>query len=139
MRFLDANVIVYAILKTRRKLNKAEMDIKKSAKSILSRVDSKEKVLTTVVHLSEVMNILEGFMDVRDLADVLLPLLTHGNIEIVSTSREHYILACDMAEEYDIGINDALACIVMQMRNIVEIYSFDRHFDKVEDIERIVH
>lgn len=54
MRFIDANVFTYAILKPRRPLSDREREIKERAKRILRRVNEGEEVATTVVHLSEV-------------------------------------------------------------------------------------
>ena len=59
MRFIDANVFLYAIIKPRASLSPTDKNIKRLARDIISRIDSNEKALTTVVHISEVLNILE--------------------------------------------------------------------------------
>lgn len=59
MRFLDANVPVYAILKPKEGLSEWMKRRKSHANDIFTRVGAGEAVLTTVVHLSEVANILE--------------------------------------------------------------------------------
>lgn len=48
-----------------------------------------------------------------------------------------YLRAASVANVYEIGLNDALAVIVMKEMGVAEIYSFDRGFDKVDSIRRI--
>ncbi len=48
-------------LKPRRKLGPKEEELKKRAKNIIKRVDSgEEQVLTTVIHASEIVNMVES-------------------------------------------------------------------------------
>jgi len=60
LRFIDSSVFLYAFLKPKRKVSNRILELKESAKNILSRIDNGENVVTTVVHLSEVANILEA-------------------------------------------------------------------------------
>jgi len=59
MRFLDANVFIYAYYKPKRKLNEKEKRMKEEAKNIVNRIMEGEKIVTSIVHLSEVVNILK--------------------------------------------------------------------------------
>ncbi|MBS3096673.1 type II toxin-antitoxin system VapC family toxin [Candidatus Woesearchaeota archaeon] len=138
MKFIDANVFLYAIIKPRAKLSNGDKAIKKQAREILNRIDSNEKVLTTVVHISEVLNILEAHTTYDYAVDSAERLLFNDNLLIESVSKNDYAISVEIAKKYKIGINDALAMLFMQRRNIKEIYSFDRHFDKIEVIKRIV-
>lgn len=55
MRFLDANIFIYAYYKPRRELGQKEREMKEGAKDILMRInEGKETAITTVVHLSEI-------------------------------------------------------------------------------------
>ncbi|MCK4474847.1 PIN domain-containing protein [Candidatus Bathyarchaeota archaeon] len=38
---------------------------------------------------------------------------------------------------YDVGLNDAVASVLMKRGGIKEIYSFDAHFDKIEWVKRL--
>ena len=60
--YVDANVFVYAFLKTKRNLQPHEVNIKEAAKKIVSRINEGEKVATSVVHFSEVCNILDDYL-----------------------------------------------------------------------------
>ena len=128
MRFIDANVFIYAIVDTKRKLDADALAIKTNAKRILERINSEEKGLTSVVHLSEVANVLERFFSISELSELISKILRHENIEIADVTSEEYILACDYAREYEIGVNDALAAIIMKESGIEGIYSFNSHF-----------
>ncbi len=80
MKFADANVFIYAILKPRRELSEKELEIKSRAKAILARINEGEEVFTTVVHLSEVANVLE------DCAGAKLAALSSGTSSHARTS-----------------------------------------------------
>jgi len=69
MRFLDANIFIYAYYKPKRQLSQKEKHMKEYAKKIISNVSQgKEKVAITVVHLSEIVNILKHGMALDELA-----------------------------------------------------------------------
>ncbi|MGI0084251.1 MAG: type II toxin-antitoxin system VapC family toxin, partial [Nitrososphaerales archaeon] len=58
MRFLDSNIFVYAFYKSKRELSASEKSMKDFSKKIVTNSENgSEKVLTTIVHLSEVVNI----------------------------------------------------------------------------------
>jgi predicted nucleic acid-binding protein len=60
MRFIDANVFIYAFLRPKKEPSENVKEIKERAKAILARVSDGERVVTTVVHLSEVANVTES-------------------------------------------------------------------------------
>lgn len=111
--------------------------LKLMSRKILSRIDSGEKAVTTVVHVLEIVNILEKFIARQNIVDMISDLLSHNSIGVLAVTNWHYLAACEIAKEHDTGINDALAYLMMQSLNLKEIYSFDRHFDKIEGIKRI--
>ena len=111
MRFLDSSVFLHAYLKPRRKLKPIEEKIKVKAKEIIKKVNSgEEEVYMTVVHLSEVVNIIESHIGLLE--------------SISSISRKHYV-----------SINDALAYVKMKENGIDEIYSFNKHFKNLPGIK----
>jgi predicted nucleic acid-binding protein len=132
VRFIDANVFLYALLKPRRKLSDRELEVKEKARAILSRVNSGELVLTTVVHLSEVANVLEDIAGAETAALFLRDLFTKENIVIEPVSPDEYLLSTFLALEKGISVNDALAYIIMKRRGVSEIYTFDKHFEKLD-------
>ncbi|QDA31455.1 type II toxin-antitoxin system VapC family toxin [Thermococcus indicus] len=132
MRFIDANVFIYAFLKPRKEPPENVRLIKENAKRILARISEGEGVATTVVHLSEVANVIESRGGKRKAAEVLLAILTSENIEVLPVSTGDYLKAALVAEERNLGVNDALAYIKMKGLGIEEIYTFDRDFEKLD-------
>ena len=136
--YVDANVFVYAFLKPKRKLQPHEVNIKEAAKKIVSRINEGEKVTTSVVHFSEVCNILEGFLPFGEALLIEKGLLFRENILICEVSGEDYLKAISVAEDQQVGVNDALAYVLMKKEAIQTIYSFDKDFDAFTDINRII-
>ncbi|MBM3897982.1 MAG: type II toxin-antitoxin system VapC family toxin [Thaumarchaeota archaeon] len=138
MKFLDSNVFIYAFYKPKRQLNTSEKAMKDSSKKIISNIQNgKESVVTTVVHLSEIINILKHSFSVKELAEIAAGLLMLDNVEVLDVSKEDYFVATELGQEFGIDPNDALAVQVIQTKGLTEIYSFDKAFEKVEGIARL--
>ena len=136
--YVDANVFVYAFLKTKRQLQPNELDIKQAAKNIVARINQGEKVITSVVHFSEVCNVLEDHLPSEEALLLEKGLLYRENISICKVAHEDYIKAVSIAEKQDVGVNDALAYVLMKDQAINTIYSFDKDFDVFTDIKRVI-
>ncbi len=136
--YVDANVFVYAFLKPKRKLQPHEVIIKEAAKKIVSRINEGEKVAISVVHFSEVCNILDDYLPFAEAILIEKGLLFRENILICEVSEEDYLKAISVTEDQQIGVNDALAYVLMKKEAIQTIYSFDKDFDTFTDINRII-
>ena len=130
MRFIDANLFIYAVLKPMKPLPAAVMQKKTAAKEIFLRVNAGEPVMTTTVHLSEVANVLEDAAGIGFACDLLSAVMAKPSIAIRPVSPEDYLESIHRAQKYSVSINDALALIVMEQQGIDEIYTFDRHFTR---------
>ena len=139
IRFLDANVFIYAYYKPKRKLNEKEKKMKDKAKEIINRIMSGEKIITSVVHLSEAANILKHALSLADLNNIIFTLLSMQNIEVIDVTKDDYLRAVSIGQEFMLDPNDALAVTIMDSREINEIYSFDKNFDKIKWIKRVPH
>jgi hypothetical protein len=138
MRFLDANVFVYAYYKPKRQLTQKEKQMKEQAKRIISIVSQgKEQVTTTVVHLSEIVNILKHGMPLDQLTIIIQGLFMLDNVKIIGITGEAYFAATEFGADLKLEVNDALAVDAMKLNDIKEIYSFDEAFDKLEGIIRL--
>jgi len=138
LKFLDANILVYAYYKPRRRLMGQEETLKNLAKEIVGKIsEGKEDVMTTVIHLSEMANILKHGMALNELHEMIFGLLTLDNVETTGVSREDYSAATELGMELGLDPNDALAVQVMRLHNISEIYSFDKDFEKVKGMVRL--
>ena len=67
MRFLDANVAIYAYFMPRQGLGKQDILMKEKSKKIMGRIEKGEKVAISVVHISEISNVLQKFYTIYDL------------------------------------------------------------------------
>ncbi len=138
MRFLDANIFIYAYYKPKKPLNQKEKQMKEQAKKIITNISqAKEEVTTTVIRISEIVNILKHGLKVEELNKLILGLFMLDNIKIKSITREQYLAATELADELELESNDALAVDTMKQDNITEIYTFDEDFDNIERITRL--
>jgi len=112
--------------------------MKNLAKEIVGKIsEGKEDVMTTAVHLSEMVNILKQGMSLDELHETAFGLLTFDNVETIGVSKEDYSAATELGMELGLDPNDALAVQVMRLQNITEIYSFDKDFEKIKGITRL--
>ena len=136
--YVDTNVFVYALLKPTRKLQPHEANAKETAKKIVERINEGENVCLSVVHFSEMCNIIEYYMSFEKALILEKGLLLRKNIQICEVNQDDYINAVAVAEQYSVGLNDALAYVLMKKTGITKIYSFDKHFDCFKDINRVI-
>jgi uncharacterized protein len=138
LRFLDANVFVYAFYRPRRKLTIRELKMKEESKKILESItDGREKVITTTVHLSEMVNILKHGIDPSNLADLVVQLLSLDNLRTETVDRDQYLAASELGRDLNRDPNDALAVLVMREHKLREVYTYDGDFDELEGIVRL--
>lgn len=138
MRFLDANIFVYAFYRPRRRLSAEEQKMKLEAKRILEVInDGKEKAITTTVHLAEMVNILKHGMDPGTLADLVGQLLALDSLRVENVGRDDYLAAAELGRDLNRDPNDALAVLVMKNHRVGEVYSYDGDFDGLEGVLRL--
>jgi len=138
MRFLDANVFIYAYYKPKRLLTPREQRMKNEAKEIISKVnEAKEEITTTVIHIAEAVNILKHVMSLENLINLVLGLFMLDNVKIVGVNRETYFAATELGRDLKLDSNDALIVEIMRFNDIKELYSFDEDFEKIEGITRL--
>jgi len=139
MRFVDASVFLFAYLKPRKELPRKVVLMKENAKKIVARINEGEEVMTTIVHLSEISNIIESKVGNVEAAKVVMNILGKPNIVVLDVRKDEYVEAAKIAQDINAGVNDALAYLIMRKKGILEIYSFDSDFDKFKDIKRITY
>ena len=138
MKFLDANIFIYAYYKSSRRLSEKGQEMKDQAQKIISDIsEGKEEVVTTVVHISEVVNILKKGLTRELLNTTILGLFMLDNLTLVDVTKAEYFAAIAYGDDLNLEPNDALAVDIMHQKGIEEIYSFDKHFDQVEGINRL--
>ena len=138
MRFLDANVFVYAYYRPKKALTEKEETMKDQAKEIIRRVSSgEEQVTTTVVHVSEIVNILKNGIPQDQLTSLILGLFMLDNVKILDVTKDAYFAAAEIGNDLKLEPNDALAVDTMRQNGIDEIYTFDEHFSNIDGIVKL--
>ena len=138
MRFLDANVFIYAYYKPKKQLTQKEKQMKEHAKNIITNVSrGKEDVIITVIHVSEVVNILKHGLPADELNAIIRGLFMLDNLKIMDVTRNGYFAAIELGDDLKLEANDALAVDVMRLNGVKEIYSFDEDFDRIDGIIRL--
>jgi len=133
-KFLDSSIFIHAYLKPRRNLTQKEEAIKEAARTIISRVEKGEPVITTVVHVSEITNIVESRLGLSKSLGLVAGLLSMENIKIIEVNKDDYKAAVSISQSHGVSLNDAIAYLKMKNENIKIIYSFDKHFRNFGDI-----
>ena len=138
MRFLDANIFIYAYYRPKKQLTEKEEAMKDQAKKIVSNISQgKEQVTTTVVHISEIVNILKNGLAQDQLTQIILGLFMLNNVKIMEVTKDLYFAAAELGEDLKLEPNDALAVNIMRQNEIAEIYTFDEHFTNIDGIIKI--
>ena len=138
MRFLDANIFIYAYYKPKKQLTEKEHRMKQHAKTIINNISKgKEDIMITVVHVSEAANILKHGMPQDQLTTIIRGLFMLDNVKIIDVTKNAYFTATDLGEDLKLEPNDALAVDIMRQNNLEEIYSFDEHFSQIDGITRL--
>jgi len=94
-------------------------------------------VATSVIHLSEVVNIVESRLGLGKALELLENILATENLSVLAVARGDYEQAIAVAARYSISPNDAVAALLSRDEEIIEIYSFNRHLDNVPFVKRV--
>ena len=139
MRFVDANIFVYAFLEPKRRLTEREAALKQRSKDIVRRIDKGEQVRTAIVQITEVCNIMESRAPPEQAHEIIQSILFSNSIDIVAVDTAVYAAALELARTHAVSVNDGVAAVVMEQNSMQEIYSHDTDFDKIPGITRIDH
>jgi len=126
---------LHVYLKPRKPLTEKEMTVKAAAREVLRRVE--EPVFTTVVHLSEVANVVESRVGLQASLGLVARLLSLENVEALPVSRDDYEEALSVAQRFSVSLNDAVAYVKMLEIGASEVYTFDRHFTKLPGVSAL--
>jgi predicted nucleic acid-binding protein len=130
VRFVDANVFIYVIVKS------PEKDCEVS-RGILKRIECGEEAATTLAVLQEVVDWLEYNNRKKEVKSFLTAVNSYLTLGKLVVKWESYLAALDDVGKYGIDFVDALTVQVMLKNSIGEIYSNDKDFDRVPGIKRV--
>jgi len=131
VRTIDANVIL-------RHLTNDVPDQAKQAEELLKRVEEgKEDVFLPDIILADIIWILEGYYKQtrEDIREWITAILSLQGLKF--SDKDMALNALDIYVDKRIDWSDAFTASQMLQRGITEIYSFDKHFDRIDGIARI--
>lgn len=135
MRFVDTNIFLYKMLRKPR-------DIYERCTALIDRLEKgREATVTSPITICEIAWVLESKKgwtkdEVKEKVDAICSLSGLHLLPI----RDHNVLidATRLYRDLCIDYDDALNALLMRENGIAEVYSYDRHFDKIEFVKRIV-
>lgn len=130
MRFVDANVFIYVLVKS------PEKDYKISQR-ILRRIENGEETATSLAVIQEVVDWLEYNNRKKEVRSFLTAANSYLTMNKLNTTWDDFLTALNDVDEHNIDFVDALTLRTMKKNKINEIYTNDKDFDRVKSIERI--
>jgi predicted nucleic acid-binding protein len=134
MRFIDTNVFL-------RYVTGDDTDKAAASRQLIERVDAgEEKVVTTEAIIAEIVFVLRSKrhynVPAPQVRDLLAPIIAMP--ALLLDHKKAFLRALDlMATHPALDFEDALCALHMQRQAIGEIYSYDRDFDLIDDLERL--
>jgi len=128
--YVDANVIL-------RFLTGDPPEMAEQACALFKAVEQGNLILVVdEIVIAEVVWVLRSFYNhpPREIARVVQELLSHEGLE--ARDKASLLTALSLFAEKNVDFADALVAVHMARQDIEEIYSFDRHFDRLPGILR---
>lgn len=130
MRFVDANVFIYVLVKSPR-------EDYLISRNILKRIEEGEETITSIAIIQEVLDWLEYNNRQEDIEKFLTALNSYIAMRKVEISWADMLDAISDMKKYNLDFVDALTLQAMKRNNVKEIYTNDKDFDRVEWIRRV--
>jgi len=131
MRTIDANVVL-------RYLTNDVPDQASQVGELLTRVEAGiEEVFLPDIMLADIVWVLEGYykQSRAQIRDWVTTILSLQGLE--SSNKDVALDALDIYVDKGIDWSNAFAASQMTDRGITDIYSFDKHFDRLDGITRV--
>ncbi len=130
MRFVDANVFVYVMVKSPKK----HYEI---ARGILERIERGEQAVTSAAVIQEVVDWLEYNGRKSEVRKFLSAVNSFLSLEKLGVDWGDFLPAMDDADRFRVDFVDALTLQKMRECKIEEIYTNDKDFDRVHWTRRV--
>jgi uncharacterized protein len=130
MRFVDANVFIYSLVKS----PKQDFEI---SQKILRRIERGEQVTTSLPIIQEVVKWLEYNHRQKEVGYFLIAINSYLSMHKLTTGWENFLPALEDMNKKQLSFVDSLILQVMKQNEITEIYSNDKDFDRINWVKRI--
>ena len=131
MRFVDTNIFL------RLMINDDPQKADACAAIFRNAIAGRENLFTTDMVIAEIVWVLESFygLDRKDICEKVEKILNTRNLNI--SNRETILNALIAYKEKNIDYIDAYNACALRDQGINEVYSFDRHYDRLPWLKRI--
>ena len=130
MRFVDANVFIYVLVKSPKK----DYEI---SKKILERIENGEEAATSIAIIQEVVDWLEYNNRKKEIRSFLTAINSYLTMNKLQITWDKFLPALEDMYEKEIDFVDSLTLQIMKQNKINEIYSNDKDFDRINWTKRI--
>ncbi|MEA3385356.1 MAG: PIN domain-containing protein [Thermodesulfobacteriota bacterium] len=131
MRFLDTNIFIRFLTDDDpEKADACEKTFKKAVKK-------EETLFTTDMVIAEIVWVLESFYklpknEVRDKIEKIL-----NTTNLICPHKNMILSALILYSEKNIDYIDAYNALIMKEKGIKELYSYDKHYDRIDWLTRL--
>ncbi len=129
--FLDTNILL-------RYLVGDNQEMAKQALNLLTRIErGEEKVITSSLVIFETVFTLQSFYKVprQDIKEQVLSIISLRGIHL--PDKNVYYKSFDLYVTHNISFADAYNAAYMMSEEVFNIYSWDKGFDKIDEIVRL--
>ncbi len=130
MRFVDANVFIYVLVKSPKK----DYEV---SKAILERIEKGEETATSLAVIQEVVDWLEYNNRKKEVGSFIVAVNSYLAMSKLSMTWDDFVTVLGDVDEHRIDFVDALTLRMMKKNKMSEIYSNDKDFDRVKWIKRV--
>ena len=131
MRFVDTNIFLRLMTNDiPEKANDCEEIFKKA-------VEKKETLFITHLVIAEIIWVLESYYELqkKEIQDKVEKILNTPNL--ICSDKNLILSAVALSSEKNIDFTDAYNACIIKDKGIEEIYSYDKHYDKIEWLTRL--
>lgn len=131
MRFVDTNIFIRFLTNDiPEKTNSCEKIFKKA-------VEKKTTLFTTHLVIAEIIWVLESYYELqkKDIQDKVEKILNTPNL--ICPNKDLILSAIALSSEKNIDFIDAYNAFIIKDKGIDKIYSYDKHYDRIEWLTRL--
>lgn len=131
MRFVDTNVFLRYLVVDLPDQSPRAIEL------FLAIEQGQQEIQTSHAVVLEVVFTLQKFycLSLAEVRDQFLPVIHLPGVRVAQ--KDLFEPAFDLAISKNVDFQDAFNAIIMQSLDLAEIYSFDRHFDRIDGITRL--
>ncbi len=134
MQFVDTNIFLRHLTGDDPGKAKACLELFQKAQSGQITLTTSEIVIAEVVYVLSSTQAGYG-LPPTEIRQRLYPLLLLPGLKLIH--RKTYLRALDLYASHPIDFDDALIAAQMERQKVAELYSYDRHFDRLPQLTRL--